>query len=418
MGITGTRWIAAFKVPPVEKAGEVWRYGLGLPLQVADDRMAIILSIRRDFMPYVDFEAGADVVELSDPWGDRYTTLELSRNHLEPDPRNGEDREIVKYPTTGGFVPSGAMLEDGSPHPHAGTGFGIIHAIGFPLPHLDPTRRLRLDRDWFEFAELQQYGHENGRFVIRKNRRFKAGGLPAGVSHGWTSFTAAIPDGQDLLFSMRDMNGASGVSRWKRGDDGWLPVEFHRVPGAEGSIEPSLVRDVDGSFLFCARGDTEESIHSIRVWRSMDCISWDMIVNSEWTIARSPVTVNTAADGTPYVASNPMVEDRERFAWGERGILMIWQLNPRRDDLEDPIVVCNGSEEFGESPSGEGWYIDHPNGQTLLIGGRWRHVLVYRVADRGEVKDGTSPVEATGCHLAEVTSSGENLPAWGFGSPF
>jgi hypothetical protein len=157
--------------------------------------------------------------------------------------------------------------------------------------------------------------------------------------------------------------------------------------------------------------ETEESIHSIRVWRSTDCASWESIIDSEWTIARSPVTINLAADGTPYVASNPLVEEQERFAWGERGILQIWPLNPQRDGLEDPIVVCDGREDFGKSPTDEGWYIDHPNG---LLGGKWRHVLVYRVADRGEVKDGTAPVEAAGCHLVEVISSGESLPTWRF----
>ena len=92
----------------------------------------------------------------------------------------------------------------------------------------------------------------------------------------------------------------------------------------------------------------------------------------------------------------------------------IWPLNPSRDGLEDPIVVCDGRKQFGESPSGEGWYIDHPNGQTVRLEGRWRHLLVYRVADRGEVKDGTDPVRSTGCHVSEVFSRGMAQAPWIF----
>ena len=412
MAVTGINWIRAFKVPPVQRAGETWRYGLGLPLQISGDRVALMLNLRRDGMPYVDFEAGADVAILSELGGEPVETLELSRNHSEPDPVSGEDREVVKYPADGGFVPAGARLPDGTPHPHAGTGFGIIHAIGFPLPHTDPAKRLRLTGKRLEFAELQQYASGGGGIKITGTKRFQPGALPAGVSHAGTSFTAAVPDGPDLLFCMQDQSGISGVARWMRGEDGWLPTGFSRVDGADNSIEPSLVRDTDGSLLFCARGESEDSIHSIRVWRSADGEEWERTINAERTIGRGPVTVNRAADGTPYVVANPLLEGQEPFAWGERGVLQIWPLNPARDGLLEPIVVCDGEREFGESPSGEGWYIDHPNGQTVRLGGEWRHILVYRVADRGEVKDGTDPVDVTGCHVSEVISGGETKVPW------
>jgi hypothetical protein len=413
-GVKTVRRLASFGTPPVPRAGEIWRYGLGMPLQISEDRIAMVLNIRRDNMPYVDFEAGADAVLFGSLVG-KPLTLEISRNHVEPDPQSGEDLVIVKYPATGGFVPAGARLPDGSPHPHSGTGFGIIHAIGFPLPTTDPRMRLRLPAGYHEFAELHQYRTEGRNLMIESTRRYRPGALPAGVSHRGTSFTTAIPDGVDLLFGMRDLRGATGVARWKRDGPGWLPVEFHRVPGTKSSIEPSLVRDVDGSYLFCTRGERRDSIHAINVWRSLDCREWQRIIHQNWMIGRGPVTVNSAADGTPYVAANPLLEGQEHYAYGQRGVLQIWPLTRSREGLQDPIVVCDGPREFGESPSGRGWYIDHPSGQTLRLGnGEWRHLLVYRVADRGEVTDGTDPVEVTGCHVSEVVSGGGPLAPWVF----
>ena len=414
-GIAGITGLSTYRIPPGQPAEEVWRYGLGLPLQVSRDQVAIILNIRRDKMPYVDFEAGSDAVVLSGIPDESSPSTELSRNHREHAHGAGE-LVIVKYPTTGGFIPAGSKLQDGSSHPHAGTGFGIIHAIGFPLTTLDPRKRLRLPEDHYEFAEIQQYRIEGRRLTVERSDRYQPGTLPAGVSHRGTSFTAAVPKGLDLLFGMQNLDGTSGVARWVRGDRGWLPAEFHPVSGAGDSIEPSLIRDNGGSYLFSARGESGDAIHAIRVWGSPDCLDWESMIDDPWMIGRNPVTINRAADGTPYIAANPFLRDRhEPYRYGERGVLNIWPLDSSRRKLKDPISVCDGDKHFGESPSGRGWYIDHPNGQTVrLADGRWRHILVYRVADRGEVSYGTDPVPVTGCHMAEVESRGEVTPSWVF----
>jgi hypothetical protein len=103
------------------------------------------------------------------------------------------------------------------------------------------------------------------------------------------------------------------------------------------------------------------------------------------------------------------------YTYGERGTLKIWPLTSSRTGLRNPILVCDSRGEFGPSLSGQGWFVDHPIGATVRLGdGAWRHILTYRVADRGEVTLGTGPAHTTGCHMAEVSSTGEPFPPWRF----
>ena len=123
------------------------------------------------------------------------------------------------------------------------------------------------------------------------------------------ALTNAIADGDDLLLAMsagrRDDEALSGVMRWRRDPArGWQPVDFLRVEGADGSGEPSLVRDRDGSLLFSARGG-RDVMHDIRVWRSRDGgRAWAETVHVVGIVGSTPITLNRAADGTPYVAAN------------------------------------------------------------------------------------------------------------------
>jgi hypothetical protein len=142
------------------------------------------------------------------------------------------------------------------------------------------------------------------------------------------------------------------------------------------------------------------------VWRSTDGgQTWELIVDKSDLVGGNPISVNRALDGTPYVVSNTVKEDRSY----SREVLVLWPLNAQRSGLEPRLVVRDGPGEFGR-PSTRAWKLDHPTSATLRLGdGRWRHFLIYRGKE-----DPTSrgPTPQAGCYVEEVSSTGLALPLW------
>jgi hypothetical protein len=257
--------------------------------------------------------------------------------------------------------------------------------------------------------------------------------------------TNGIQDGDDLLLPMSGGKAAgpsgTGIARWRRAGGSWRPVSFVPVSGADGSGEPSLVRDLDGALLFCARGsrdaryweasESETPDNDIRVWRSRDGgQSWRKVLHVRGAVSSAPITLNRAADGTPYVAANlyevflhPMdrikvpVDSRGRvWAGGRaRNTLCLWPLDPDRTGLETPIVARDCRRDFGPPPGGTAWRIDHPSSATVqLADGEWHNVLGARVLEYGELTHVLPPTPRTGAYLEEVVSAGPAAPPWRF----
>src|SRR5688572_5598160 len=110
------------------------RYGVGTLFQVGPTTAALCCCLRVEGMPVGDFEDGSDVLlfdNISDIGAAR--AIPISRNEKYIDQKTNQPRIVIKYPIVGGFVPFGAKRADGSPHPHAGTGFGISEALDFPM---------------------------------------------------------------------------------------------------------------------------------------------------------------------------------------------------------------------------------------------------------------------------------------------
>jgi len=199
----------------------------------------------------------------------------------------------------------------------------------------------------------------------------------------------------------------------------------------DGAIEASLVRDRDGELLLSARGRNQTG-HPIRVWKSGDQGStWKLIIFNGG-ISSSPVSINQAADGTPYIAANryqyqthykntPSLayfrgpDGKPRPDGGTREALMLWPLNDARDALEIPVIARDCLAEFGPPPHGSIWAVDHPSGAILqLADGRWRSLLGYRLLEKEENVAFVGPTIHTGAYLEEVISAGKPIPAWNF----
>ncbi len=454
-----TRGAAFLRMPVSVPAGEVWRYGIIYPFQVAPRLAAVFCNIRKALNPGVDFELGSDVLLFDSLDAIRIDrAVQISRNHEEPNPNSrppNEQAVMVKFPVAGAFVPAGAKRADGSPYPHAGTGFGLSTAQAWPQHdrdlghHADRIgRRAYPGSQAYEYLELQQLSYDGTRFRAEKAEALVKSRATVG---DWVlasnPIRNGIPDGDDLLLPYRCRRAkpvesdrsldVSGVLRFRRTAGLWQPHAFVPVTPEDGSAEPTLVRDVDGALLLCARGVVDPGRTSIRVWRSADGgATWRLQIEALGAISMSPVSINQAADGTPYVVANlfevplwPFGDERYnhsgyniagdggrmRLGGWLRERLVLWPLSADRKSLEQPIVARDGRTEFGPPPGGSSWHVDHPSAMNVQLGdGRWHNILGYRVLERAEATHAIVPAPQSGAYLEEVFSSGPPLPAWHF----
>jgi hypothetical protein len=433
------------QTPSTTPKGETWRYGLTIPFQVASKQAAAFVNLRLEYPPGGDWEVGTDVV-VFDRLGKSapQRIFPISRVDRAPNPNSkppGKPALILKYPVRGGFVPLGAKRRDGSPHPHAGTGFGLLHAMAAPMYTREEIRAATdnlapfLGPERYTYEELQQYTYDGQQFRVAASERL----TDAQILDGWTipgvGLTNAIPDGDDFLLGATarkpGVDPSAGVTTWKRGPKGWRPTAFVPISGGDGSIEASLVRDVDGSLLFSARGTKQDTRNNLRMWRAERVDGeWKQVINVPGVVA-GPITINQAADGTPYVVSN--LFEVARFSMEPRWIIIVgaglarsggwmretlcmWPLNDARNETGTPIVIRESRKEFGPPPDGSTWMADHPAGAIVqLADGGWHSVLCYRIGTRGEMTNyGSDPAPQTGAYFDEVHSSGTPVPQWQF----
>lgn len=434
--VSVTKGPADLIAPTNVPAGQVWRYGVGIPFQVARGKAAICANVRGLGVPVIDFEVGTDVIvfdSLEDLSAAAKEAVAITRiEEVDEVPgfgrvASGKRLCLIKHLLIGGFVPQGAKREDGSDHPHAGTGFALGLALACPA---DLSERLPEHRGYPRRLELLQLAYDGTEFRVTKRENLGCEELLPPWRILNRGLSAAIPDGDDLLVGLVEgepESASSGLSRWRRGKAGWRPVSYVPVTAKDTSMEPSVHRDADGALLMgvrCAAHDKGDGVSfGIRLWRSADNgQTWNQIVQANKVRASTPVVLNQAADGTPYVTANPWrdaafnAQGQKMGIWSHRQQLYLWPVNEKRDDLEAPIVLRDTDQEFSP-PSATGvWCVDHPIGTTVqLADGRWHHLLCYRIKEhKGGVKETEQPTERTGLYVEEVISRGEPRGMWRF----
>ena len=115
------------------------------------------LSFARDTPPSQD-----GIYQLGAPF-------QLSSTQAGMNPETGERMILSTYPFVGGFVPLGARCDDGTPHPHAGSGFAVctqrgypVHARSSPLAVDRPFERHRIQQYSYDGRAWEQVIHERG----------------------------------------------------------------------------------------------------------------------------------------------------------------------------------------------------------------------------------------------------------------
>ena len=406
-GITGiTKGSVDLTNPPDPFLGIPCHYSVGWPIQIAPRKAALVVGRFLSGTGNIDFIDGSDLIifdDLANISSDK--PIPLTRNVRLP----GDSTFIYKGYPIGGFVPYGAKQKDGSAHPYAGTGFGLS---GTSVREIDESGHFDYQKSLEVYYELFQFAYDEKGFRIIKKERVEKNLFP-GWAFSHLGVSSAIPDGNDLIVGMTTISenlAVSGIARWRHKEDGWRPVSFIPVTGYKDSWgEASLIRDINGNLLFSARGSGNENFN-VAVWRSLDNgETWKQVIYQKDFHARSPISLNRAADGTPYIAANLFPRNRTRE------ILCLWPLNADRTELGELYIARDARGQFGPAPSGSWWRVDHPISSVLrLADGKWHGILTYHIVDNGEVEGFGPLTPQTGCYIEEILSKGKAIPIWDF----
>ncbi len=380
-------------------------YGLGIFVQLGPETAGLFLNIRAGGVNVIDFEMGVDLIvfsQLSEL--DVKRARRIKRNEAMQHPETGDPMILVTYPGNIGFIPLGARRLDGSPHPHAGTGFSISRDIAFPAD-MSARRHQEIKAPWNCLA-LQQYRYDGTHFETASVHRFDASEL----LDGWTEWSAglstAIPDCDDLLMPFFGASAAGEtppcpfLARWEMGADGWLPREVYPIEDAAGCREPSLVRDSDGSLLLTARHGwppNPENPACLRVWRSINGVDWTRCVDLAGVRSGGPLSIGRSATGRPFIIGNGPNEGRH-----SRASVSLWPLNDERNGITQDTVEFDADERCGPAPV-FAWNVDHSIPAVVQLADGKQHCLVaMRVCETTEVVRDTLPTPATGCYIESI----------------
>jgi hypothetical protein len=438
----------ALESPPDTPPGLTYRYMLSYPFQVAPKLAGLYVNLKMCEGPGQDFEGGTDVVLFDDPTRlDPARAHIVSRNYVAPNPNDGGKPAIMmKYPGLLGFVPLGARRPDGSPHPHAGTGFALSTVAAWPTSAAESdgvfTAPDRLGyaalggARAYRYFEIYQLRYDGRAFTVGPAEKVMPEAFFPNFRLTSAGMACALADGDDLLTGLTGLRpgataGSAGVARWSFRDGAWRPVAMEPVTPDDNSMEPSVIRDLDDSLLFFARAPRALG-PPVRIWRQeRPGAAWELRLNVNGMIPSVPVTLNRAVDGTPYLVANlyepqfflpPYLKSDGGVSRlepagrrGERSTLCLWPLNPERNGFDAQFILRDPRSEFGLPPHGTVWAADHGTGGGVrLADGAWHALVGYRMLEWKENTHFIPPSPQTGSYLDEVVSFGPPVPLWNF----
>ena len=278
---------------------------------------------------------------------------------------DGEQAYIIKTPMSGGFVPLGETLEDGSPHPAAGKGFLYCCCVPYKSDRSDPLPPYR------EFIEKIDIEWDGEHLKICGTERLDFG---SGFARASTPLTEPVPFGNGNLLTLFTLvpsapSAAAGIYpvEFAYTTNGWRIVRIGESFGAGyyHASEPSL-RKNGGRYYAALRSDKPV----VAVFESDDGFDYRLICEAKnHTVPR---VLNLGLDGSMYLATNG-------FGPGFlRNPLLCYPWNG--SGFDDPFSVHDENgvrDQDGDSIP----FVDHAISYNVFLEGRRRHFLVYRVCD-------------------------------------
>ncbi len=411
-------------------------YEVGTILQLDREHAVLIASLREEGGH--DFCVGNDAFvfeHLADIVPER--ALPINRLEVNRPLKSGKGTCILgKFPASGAFVPLGAKMADGSPHPAAGTGFLVSGTLPFlpdrSLGHPDagPDDRpfdliqLKWDGKELKVTQITQVhdliGRRIGRMGLSNFCAQDSGFLcPFGPIDGsfvvvvrfdwdgdaWTPTQAGQPF---ITAQQQAWRGGAADSTWnttspkagtgagaaprdkpltedeKKVTPGQpLPTNVYRYLEVESSIV-----HVGSRYVIHTRGVDAKG----RVYTSADGLNYTFAFDHH--NERTPQVLNEGLDGSLYLATNA---SPGRI----RNPLFAYAVSLEHREVKDPLMVHD--DKFVHASGGaEHPFIDHARASNIYFGGRWRHLLLYRVCDLRETNGQGMPAKPqSGLYLAE-----------------
>ena len=199
---------------------------------------------------------------------------------------------LAKFSLSGGFAPLGAKLEDGRPHPAAGTGFLVSACFAFPA---DRKSLLEDQVPSLEFIQIRWNGESlmiTGRHLAKKLCGLELnGGIP--ISY-------FLPQESGFLVPLGVKGQGYLVFRFDWDGEAWMPV-CHGKPflvNPDGEFEPSIQKE-NGRYLIHTRGNDPYG----RLYASKDGLNYKFLsAHPNHTV---PQVLNQGLDGRLYLTTNP-----------------------------------------------------------------------------------------------------------------
>jgi hypothetical protein len=338
-------------------------YELGACFQLDRDHCLLVASL--------DEQGGGDKCVGNDAYvfsrlADIVPSAALPLNRPDPQYRlvSGGTAWLAKYPATGGFVP----LD--SEHPGRGTGFLVSECISF---NLDGSSLDERSERVLEFIQLRWDGRE----LYVADRAYQT--TLAGIELRGSALST-FPLANGALWAPFTTDHGTLVFRFEFAAGAWTCVG-HGEPFITGlarafpypapEVEPSI-QVADGAYWIHTRG-----IDAVgRLYRSETGMNYRL--HLEQPMHTVPQALNQGLDGTLYLATNPFPTPPALWI---RNPLVILPLDAGR--YGTPLIIHDeGGIRLDTGASIP--FVDHAVGCNVLLEGRRRHLLWYRVCDLKE----------------------------------
>jgi hypothetical protein len=277
---------------------------------------------------------------------------------------------LAKYPARGWFVPLGAKMENGKPHPAAGTGVLVSEGVTYN------SNRTTADQNSEIIMEILQLRWDGKSLTIEQRSLmdealgFKLSGVP---------ISNFCPQNATLLSPFTTDKGTV-VFRWEFDGKIWRITDSGKpfVCNAKRDLsqgrviltsefEPSLQRQ-GNHYIVSTRGMDPIG----RIYTSTNGMDFKLLFEKKHNTV--PQVLNQGLDGSLYLATNPN--------WNiVRNPLVIYPMEDK--SFGEPILI-HDEDGIRDTKGDKIPFVDIGVGTNLYIKGRWRHLLWYRVCDLKE----------------------------------